>query len=159
MKLKREAHIFYIKSTALSATWQIVGEDIDDMSIEMGGSFDSKKNILGQNVVSDSGYTPSIAVSPYRANPDDPIYDFLLDLAMNRKSGDDAKADMLEVLIEDTDESSHDAWKESCRIEITSYGGNTEGFTIEYTVHPYGARTKGTASIDSSTKQPTFTAS
>ena len=147
MKLKREAHAYYVKSLGLSAKYQIIGEDIDDMSVEMNGSYESKKNILGKNTVTDNGYTPSVAVSPYYANPEDDIYPFLKDLAMNRKSGDDAKAKMLEVPIEDTEAEQHDAWEEDCKIEITSYGGNTEGFAIGFTVHPYGTRKQGYATI------------
>lgn len=157
-KLKRESLAHYIKPVAaLSAAWHLIGKDIEDMSVDMGGSFESRKNILGETSVSDTGYTPSLAVSPYYADPSDGIYDFLLDLALGRKSGDDAKATMLEVVIVDTSAESHLAYQEDCVIEITSYGGNTEGFGIEYTVHPNGNRKKGTVTIGDD-KQPTFQA-
>lgn len=148
MKLKRSALAHYISAgTALSEAWFLIGKDIDDMSMDMGGSFETKKNILDETSVSDTGYQPSMSVSPYYANPEDSIYPFLKDLALNRKSGDEAKAKLLEVIIDDTEAEKHDAWKEDCVIEITSYGGGTEGVTIEYTIHPNGNRVQGKVTI------------
>lgn len=153
-KLARKALGHYIKPNGLSAEWFLIGKDIDDMSVDMGGSFETTTNILGETSVTDTGYTPSMSVSPYYANPDDSIYDFLLDLAMNRKSGDDAKAKFLEVIVEDASDEAHKAWQEDAVIEITSYGGGTNGVTIEYTVHPNGNREEGTVKIEN--KVPTW---
>lgn len=154
-KLKRSALAHYLNvDKSLAGAWYLIGKDIDDMSVDMGGSFETTKNILDETSVSDTGYEPSISVSPYYADPDDAIYDFLKDIAMNRKSGDDAKAQYMEVLIEDASAESHDAWKEDCVIEITSYGGGTNGVTIEYVVHPNGNRVQGTVKIQN--KVPTW---
>lgn len=156
MKLKRSAHRLFLNTKgAESPTWYWVGKDIDDMSVDMGGSFETKKNIMDETSVSDTGYTPSIAATPYYADPDDAIYSFLEDLALNRKSGDDCLAEYLEVIVKDTESENHEAWKEDCKIEINSYGGPTDGYQIEFTVHPAGNRTKGTAKITN--KVPTFT--
>ena len=154
MKLKREAHRLYVK--AASNPWYLVGKGVEDMSVEMGGSFEVKKDVTGDVNVEDSGYQPQVSVEPYYANPEDDIYEFLKDLALNRKSGDDAKAKYLEVLIEDTTAASHDAWQEDCRIEIVSYGGDTTGFQIAYNVYPDGNREQGTVTYTG--QVPTFTA-
>lgn len=155
-KLKRSALAHYINASGdgLSASWYLIGKDIDDMSVEMNGSFESTSNILGETSVTDTGYEPSISVTPYYADPEDSIYAFLSDLAMNRKSGDDAKCQYMEVLVEDTSAESHKAWKEDCVVEITSYGGGVNGVTIEYTIHPNGNRTQGTVKIEN--KVPTW---
>lgn len=152
MKLKREAHKFFVK--AGSKPYYLVGKGVDDMSVEMNGSFETKKDITGQTSVEDDGYNPSVSVEPYYADPEDGIYDFLKDLALNRKSGDEAKAKYLEVIVEDTSATSHEAWEEDCRIEIVSYGGDTKGFQIAYNVHPDGNRKLGTATIKDGV--PTF---
>lgn len=154
-KLKREAHALYIKPASLGS-WYLVGKGIDDLSVEMNGSFEQTKDILGEVAVSDTGYQPQISVEPYHADPEDSIYDFLKDLAMNRKSGDDAKCKVLEVLIEDTEDESHSAWQEDARIEITSYGGDTSGLGINFNVWFDGNRQSGTATI--ADKVPTFVA-
>ena len=156
-KLKRSAHAIYVKGgTSDASKWQIVGKDIDDMSVDMNGSFETKHNILDEVSVNDTGYEPSVSVTPYYADPSDNIYEFLLDLALNRKSGDDCKGKYLEVIAESAAESTHKAWQEDCKFEIVSYGGDTNGFQIEYNVIPDGNRTEGTVSIGAD-KTPTFT--
>lgn len=156
-KLKREAHALYIKpaSGALSQNYFLVGKGIDDMSVEMNGSFEQTKDVTGEVSVSDTGYQPQVSVEPYHANTDDSIYTFLKDLALNRKSGDDCKVKILEVLIDTTDGVKYDAWEEDGKVEITSYGGDTSGMGINYNLWYDGNRTQGKATI--SAKVPTFT--
>lgn len=138
-KLKREAHGLYIRFKDLDA-WFLIGSGIDDLSVEMNGSFEQTKDITGNVTVSDTGYQPQIGVEPYKANPDDVIYSHLKDIAMNRKSGDDAKAEILEVLIDDTEASEFDGWKENVKVEITSYGGDTSGLAINFNIWSDGNR-------------------
>lgn len=153
-RLHRSALAHYI-SVDNGTSWYLIGKDITEMNVEMGGSFETSTNILDETSVVDTGYEPSMTVTPYYADPADALYDFMKDLAMNRKSGDDAKCLFMEVLIEDTSASSHDAWKEDAIIEITSYGGGTEGVNIEYAIHPTGNRVQGKVAI--SNKVPTWT--
>lgn len=157
-KLKREAHGLYLK-VGSAGKYFLIGSGIDDLSVEMNGTFEQTRDILGQTTVSDNGYQPQISVEPYRANPEDAIYPFLKDIALNRKSGDDAKGKFLEVLVDDTEASSHSAWEEDCRIEITSYGGDTSGMAINFNIWSDGNRKAGTATIDPETKEPTFSGS
>lgn len=156
-KLKRSAHALYVKAGTTGAEWYLVGKDIDDMSVDMNGSFGTTHNILDEVSVSDTGYEPEIDVTPYYANPEDAIYPFLLDLALNRKSGDDCVGKYLEVIAENAADTSHKAWQEDCKFEISSYGGDTNGFQIEYNIHPDGDRVEGTATIGAD-KIPVFTA-
>ena len=155
-KLKREAHALYIKPTVGSLSsnnYFLIGKGIDDLSVEMNGSFEQKKDITGNTSVSDTGYSPQVSVEPYHADPTDSIYSFIKDLAMNRKSGDDCKVKILEILI-DNESGPYDAWEEDGKVEITSYGGDTSGMGINYNLWYDGNRTKGTATI--SDKVPTF---
>ena len=68
-KLKREAHMFYIKAPK-ATNYYLVGKDIDDMSVEMNGSFEQKQDITGQSSVSDSGYQPQVLQIVYNVWPD-----------------------------------------------------------------------------------------
>ena len=145
-KLKREAHGLYIRFNGEDA-WFLLGKGIDDMSVEMNGSFEQTKDVTGEVSVSDTGYQPQVSVEPYYANPDDAIYPFLKDLALNRKSGDDARAEYCEVLVEDAEAETHECWTEDCLIEITSYGGDTNGLGINFNIWPDGNRKEGTATI------------
>lgn len=155
-KLKREAHLLYLKFKN-SDEYTIIGRGVDDMSVEMNGSFEQTKDVTGEVSVKDTGYQPQVSVDPYYADPDDVIYPYLLDLALNRKSGDDAKAQYLEVIMEDTEDPTHKAWQENCRIEITNYGGDTSGMRINFNIWVDGGREEGTATFTG--KVPTFSAS
>lgn len=155
-QLKRKYHLFYVDANMGSGTanWFLVGRDIEDMSVELNPSVNSFENILGDTVVNDEGYAPSVGVDTYYANTGDAIYEPLLNIAMNRLSGEECKTKLLEVVI-DTVEGPHKAWQEDCVIKPQSYGGKGN-FNIPYNVHPNGNRVSGTATL--SNRVPTFTA-
>lgn len=156
-KLSRGALMHFLNvAGSASPAWYLIGKNIDDMSVDMGGSFETSKNILDETSVTDEGYAPSVSVAPYYCDPEDEIYDWMLDITLGRKSGDDCKASYMEVVAASPEDSSHTAYTEDCYIEIVSYGGDTTGFQIEYNIHPAGNRVKGTATLDN-TKKPTFT--
>lgn len=152
-KLKREAHGLYIRFKELDP-WFLIGSGMEELTVEMNGSFEQTKDVTGNVSVTDTGYQPQIGVDTYYANPDDAIYPTLKDLAMNRKSGDDAKAQILEVIV-DSDEDTHDGWIENARVEIASYGGDTAGLTIAYNIWSDGNREKKDVTITN--KVPSFT--
>ena len=154
-KLKRSAYRTYIRFSDSDA-WYLIGKGIDDMSVEMNGTFEQTTDITGETTTTDQGYQPQISVEPYYANPSDTIYEKLQDIALNRLSGDDAVAEYLEVIVSDTSATTHSAWKEACRVEIASYGGDTNGFGINFNIWADGDREEGTVTYTD--KVPTFTA-
>ena len=161
-KLERSAHLTYIDASfgGLTPTWYLVGKDVEDMSINLNPQTETKKNILDETTVEDTGYEPQIDVDTYYANPDDPangaamFYTKLKDIAMNRKTGEACRTKYMEILIDKTT-GAYDAWVEDCVIKPTSYGGAQGGVRIPYSIYPDGNRVKGTATI--SNKVPTFT--
>ena len=158
-KLARKAYATYLDSTFGGSTpsWYLVGKDIEEMSVELNPDTESKENILGETSVTDNGYEPSISADPYYANPEDSIYDKLKDIAMNRLKGDSCKTKILEVIIEDTEATTHEAYMEDVIVKPQSYGGDTSGFAIPFDVLFDGNRQKGTVSLSGTT--PTFTPS
>lgn len=158
MKLTRGAHRLYIDANFGTGTpeWFLVGKDIDDMSVELNPDVSVVKNILDETSVQHNGYEPSVDADPYYANPEDSIYPKLRDIAMNRFKGDDCKTSVLEVIIEDTDDTAHVAWKQDVIVAANSYGGDTSGFQISYSINFEGERTQGTVTL--SNKVPTFAA-
>lgn len=159
MKLTRGAHLFYVDTSMGKETpvWYLVGKDIEDMSIELGADTETTKNILDETSARHNGYEPTIEAKPYYADTDDTIYPVLKDIALNRKKGGDCKTKYLEVIVEDTEANSHDAWIEDCLLIPQSYGGDTSGLQIPFQVLPDGNRKKGSAVL--ANKVPTFTAS
>lgn len=158
MKLTRGAHLFYIDTSfgTGTASWYLVGKDIEELSVDLGADTETFKNILDETSVRHNGYEPTIDAEPYYADPDDALYPKLKDIAMNRKKGDACKTKYLEVIVEDTEATSHSAWQEDCYIVPQSVGGDTSGFQIPFQVLPAGNRQAGSATL--ANKVPTFTA-
>ena len=159
-KLKRSALLHYLNdnfdATLTGASWFLIGKHVSDMSVEMNPDTETVKNILDETSVIDNGYEPSFDVDTYYADPSDgDFYDELKDIVMNRKTGDDCKTLVLEILV-DKAEGPFDAWVEEVIVKPTSYGGAQGGVRIPYSVTFSGNRVVGTATITN--KVPTFTA-
>ena len=165
-KLNREALGHYLDtgfhtkvSEAAEAEFEIIGDDIEEMSVELNSDTEQIKNILGQTKTKDNGYTPSMDADPFYADPDKKLYPKLRDIAMNRLKGDESKTLMLEVLVEDTAAETHKAWLSEVMVKPQSYGGGTEGMNIPFNVSEDGARVEGTVTAESmKAGKPVFTA-
>ncbi len=166
MKLEREAMAHYLDtefhtkvSEAAEAAFEIIGDDIEEMSVELNSDTEQIKNILGQTKTKDNGYEPSMDADPFYADPDKKLYPKLRDIAMDRLKGDKCKTLMLEVIVEDTSAETHTAWLREVMVKPQSYGGSTEGFNIPFTVSEDGESVKGTVTAASmKAGKPVFTA-
>ncbi len=164
-KLEREALAHYLDSKfntkvadAEKAEFEVIGDDIEEMSVELNSDTEQIKNILGQTKTKDNGYTPSMEADPFYADPDKKLYPRLRDIAMDRIKGDGCKSLLLEVIVEDTEAENHLAWLREVMVKPQSYGGGTEGFAIPFTVSEDGASQKGYVSAESlKSGNPTFT--
>lgn len=158
MRLEREKYVLYIDANFGTGTpeWYRVGKDIEEMSMELNPDIETVKNILGETSVRDNGYEPTMDADPYYADPADSIYPKLRDIAMDRLKGDACKTKVLEVIIEDTEDETHRAWTQDAIIKPSSYGGDTSGMQIPFTLSFDGERVKGNAAITDWV--PTFTA-
>lgn len=165
-KLNREALAQYLDTAwnkkvadASKAVFEIIGDDIEEMSVEMNSDVSQVKNILGQTRTVDNGYSPSMDADPFYADPEKQLYPKLRDIAMERLKGDDCKTLMLDVIVEDTDATTHVAYVREVMVKPTSYGGGTEGFNIPFNVSEDGAWVKGTVTAESvKAGAPVFTA-
>ena len=166
MKLKREALAHYLDTAwnkkvadADKAVFEILGDDIEDMSVEMNPDTSQMKNILGQTKTTDNGFTPSMSADPWYANTESKLYPHMRDIVMEHISGDERKTLMLEVIVEDTEAGTHTAYLREVKVTPTSYGGGTEGVNIPFTVDFDGAWVKGTVTAESvKNGAPVFTA-
>ena len=156
MKLNREALAHYIDSAwnkkvadASKAQIELIGDDIEDMSVEMNPDTSQTKNILGQTKTVDNGFAPTMSADPWYADPDKKIYEHLRDIALEQKKGDERKTLMLEVVVEDVEAPTHLAYVREVKVTPTSYGGGTEGFNIPFNVEFDGAWVKGTVTAES----------
>jgi len=166
MKLKREALAQYLDTAwnkkvadVSKAVFEILGDDIEDMSVEMNPDTSQIKNILGQTKTTDNGFTPSMSADPWYADTESKLYPHMRDIVMEQITGDERKTLLLEVVIEDTEATEHLAYVREVKVTPTSYGGGTEGFNIPFTVDFDGAFAKGTVTAESvKSGSPVFTA-
>lgn len=162
-QLNREALAHYLDTTFKkvleSAEFEVVGEDIEEMSVELNPDTSTKKTILGKTKTTDNGYEPSISADPFYADPDSKLYPHIRDIALDQLKGDACKTLMLEVIVEDTSAANHLAYVQEVLVKPQSYGGDTAGVNIPFNILFDGDRTKGYVTAESlKTGNPKFTA-
>lgn len=124
--------------------YERLGKDLEEFSPEVSAQVESKKNILGQISVAVTGYEKTAAVEPYYAEADSPLFARLQDIIDRGLVLEDVKTDVVEVkLWEQTEDGSFPAVKEDAYIGITSYGGDTNGYKIAFTLHFTGEKVMG----------------
>lgn len=156
-KIERKYLAHYINTAAVSAeaVYERLGKDLEEYSPELGAQVDTKKNILGETSILISSYEKTGSVEPFYAEKESGLFTRLQNILDEGLVLDDLKTDVVEVkLWETSEEGVYPAIKEEAYIEVTSYGGDTTGYQIPFTLHYTGAKTKGTFNV--STK--TFTA-
>ena len=132
-----------------AATYTRLGKDLEEYSVELSPVVETKKNILGENSVTVSGYEVSSSVEPYYFAHDDQLGEKLMEIAMNRTTGDGCKTTVVDVLLKPGETSEADstvvwAYREDCKVVPESVGGDTTGVQIPFTIHRSGNRVKGT---------------
>ena len=121
-----------------------LGKDLEEYSPELSAQVEKSKNILGQTSVSIVGYEKSGAVEPYFAEAGDPLFEKLQAIIDGDLVLDSCKAAMVEVKLWEGSGTAYPAVREECYIEVTSYGGDTQGYQIPFTVHYTGVKQAGT---------------
>ena len=165
-KLNREAMATYLDTTfntkvadVSKATFEIIGDDIEEMSVELNPDTEQNKNILGETKTKDNGYEPSMDADPFYADPEKKLYPKIRDIALGRLKGAACKTLMLEVFVEDTEATTHTAYVREVLVKPQSYGGDTGGLNFPFNVSEDGASVKGTVTAASLTSgSPTFPA-
>ena len=156
-KIERKylAHYINTDTTGKSPAYTRLGKDLEEYSPEMSAEVESKKNILGETAILISSYEKTGSVEPYYAEKGDALFTRLQAIVDGNLVLDDLRTDVVEVKLWEAETSgAYPAIKEEAYIEVTSYGGDTTGYQIPFTLHYTGVKTKGTFNI--STK--TFTA-
>ena len=156
-KIERKYLAHFINAAAIGAqeaVYERLGKDLEEFSPELSAQVDTKKNILGETSILISGYEKIGSVEPFYAEERSVLFERLQDIIDEHRVLDELKADVVEVkLWEQAEGSVYPAIREEVYIEVTSYGGDTTGYQIPFTLHFTGNKVKGT--FDVSTK--TFT--
>ena len=110
----------------------------------MGANVVKTSNILGESSISIDRYEKTASVEPYKADSGTALFTFLKTIIDDEKTLDDLRTDVVHVDVFGTATSgAYPAYKEIAVVEVSSYGGNTEGFQIPFSLHFTGSRTKG----------------
>ncbi len=124
-----------------------LGQDLEEYSPQLSATVEKTKNILGQTSVAITGYEKSAEVAPYYACVGDPMFERLQAIIDSDTVLDGLKTSIVEVKLWDGEGTAYPAVKEQAYIEVTSYGGDTTGYQIPFTVHYTGIKETGTFDV------------
>lgn len=166
MKAERKYLAHYLDGnfdTTYKATDYVrVGKDLEELTTELSPNIESKANILGESSVVHQGYEATSTVSPMYYDYDDSLTSKIMEIAMLRKAGDSCKTSYVEVLLkpgagENDPPTVIRAVREDVLLIPTSYGGDTSGVQIPFSINYSGNRTLGTWDMETKTFTPTGT--
>lgn len=144
-KIERKYMAHFVNTGTEAESYVRIGKDLEEYSAEMSAEVETSKNIIGETSVLISSYEKTGSVEPYYAEKGDPLFDRLQKIIDEGQVLDDLKTDVVEVKLWEQDEAgAFPAIKETAYIEVTSYGGDTTGYQIPFTLHYTGEKTKGT---------------
>ena len=154
MKIERKYFAHYIDAAPIgssNAVYERLGMDLEEFRAELAAQVDTKKNILGQTSILISGYEKTASVEPFYAEKDSALFNRLQAIIDDELVLDELKVNVVEVKLWDAKEDGvYPAIREEAYVEINSYGGDTTGYQIPFTLHYTGNKVKGT--FDVSTK-------
>jgi len=152
---KYMAHYINSKFNSETSEYYRIGKDLEEFSIDLSPDTESKKNIIGETTFVHNGYEATSTADSYYADTTDPIFETLQDIVDNRHKDDHCKTNVLEVHFwEKTADGKYVAWKQDCYVIPTSYGGDTSGYQIPFTVNYVGDRAKGVFDTQTNTFTP-----
>lgn len=146
-KIARKYMAHYLDSSfgGATAAWYRIGEDLEEYNVEMNPDTEVKKNILGSSTFNHNGYEPSADSDPFYARVGDELFEKLQEIVDEQATDDTLKTSSLEVHLWDGDATAgYVAYKQTCYVVPQSYGGDTSGYQIPYSVNYVGEKTKGT---------------
>ena len=148
-KIERKYLAHFINTAAEGeAVYERLGKDLEEFSPELSAQVDTKKNILGETSIIISSYEKTGAVEPYYAESGTGLFDRLQAIIDGNLVLDQLKTDVVEVkLWEQAEGGAYPAIREEAYIEVTSYGGDTTGYQIPFTLHFTGNKVQGTFDV------------
>lgn len=148
-KIARKYMAHFIDSGSLcngkAEGYERLGKDLEEYNVELNPDTETSKNIIGQTNFKHNGYEVSSEVDTYYAEADSVLSQKLQDIADNRYNDDNCKTKAVEVhMWKEPTTGAYEAYQQECYVVPTSYGGDTSGYQIPFTVNYVGDRVKGT---------------
>lgn len=144
-KIERKLFATYIEAQTSVPSYVLLGTDLEEFNIEMNANVIRTANILGESSISIDKYEKTASIEPYKAESGNDLFTWLKSIIDDDLTLSDLETNIVNVDLFGTETAgAFPAIKESCIVEVISYGGNTEGFQIPFNVHLTGAKVKGT---------------
>lgn len=143
-KIKRKFFVHYLQAQTSTPTYEFIGIDNEEITVEMGANVVKTANVRGETSTSIDKYEKTLSIEPYKADSGTDLHEWLQGIIDEEKTLDDLQTNIVEVhLWETATAGAYPAYKEDVVVEVVSYGGNTEGYQIPFNVHYTGKRVKG----------------
>lgn len=155
-KMERKYLAHYVNAAASGAAEYVrLGKDLEEYSAELSAEVEKTRNILGETSVLITGYEKSGSVEPYYAEKGDKLFERLQGIIDEGAVLDGCATDVVEVkLWESAASGGYPAVREKAVIEVTSYGGDSTGYQIPFTLHYTGEKETGVFDVTSKTFTP-----
>lgn len=155
-KIDRKYMAHYIDAGSLcggsTPKYERLGKDLEEYNVELNPDTETSKNILGESTFKHNGYEVSSDADPFYADTTSDLFTALQKIVDGRLKDDNLKTKAVEVhLWTETAAGKYEAYQQDCYVVPTSYGGDTSGYQIPFTVNYTGERVKGKFDISSGT--------
>ena len=125
-----------------------IGKDLTEFNVDLSPEIESSANIIGENSVKHNGYGATSSPSPVYYEYDDALTEKIMEIAMMRLTGDACKTTYVEVLLKPGATTADAptvvrAVREDVLLIPTSYGGDTSGVQVPFTINYTGNRVEG----------------
>ena len=122
-----------------------LGTDLEEFNIEMNADTENSKNILGESTFIHNGYEISADADPFYARTGDAMFEQLQKIIDEGLQYEGCATNMIEVHLWDagTTSGTYKAYKQGVYVVPTSYGGDTSGYQIPFTVNYVGEKKSG----------------
>lgn len=155
MKAERKFLAHYLDAafdtTYAAPEYVRLGKDLEEFTVELNPDVETSKNIIGENSVKHNGYEASSDADPVYYEYDDALTEKMMEIAMLRQSGDACKTSYVEVLLKPGADGAEPevirAVREDVYVIPNSYGGDTSGVQVPFSINYAGNRTEGTFDI------------
>ena len=139
-----------------SPSYVRLGKDLEEYSPELSANVEKTRNILGETSVMVTSYEKSGSVETYYAVAGDPLFERLQGIVDECKILDGCDTTVVEVHMweEEDPETGFPAVKDQATIEVSSYGGDANGYQIPFNIHYKGGPVKGHFKPDTETFTP-----
>jgi hypothetical protein len=157
-KMQRKFFQNFLDTTMNGTTpsWYRLGKDLSEFNIELNPDTETSKNILGESTFTHNGFDVSANAEPFYARTGDDLFDKLQAIIDQGLQYDGCYTNILEVHLWDTGTTSgtYKAFSQPCYVVPTSYGGDTSGYQIPFTINYVGEKTPGYFAVATSTFTP-----